>query len=207
MKRSYLALSATMLWLTCLSAHALTKQEALLRLGEVVLKPSENDEQICAWMTPAPLASGIITTLDGDVTVDIASLGGDPHWFAYVDLEPCALLEHDVQYVFIRDTALAQDATVTVVDADNWPALDGDEIEDGPAIGGNRILIYPAIPRPSPTVTAAEPQVPNVDFGGAPDGQEAYPGVTGMFPTLFNSPNAFPGRNGANAGAFQPVVP
>ena len=75
------------------AAHAIPKQTALQILGEQVLKPSSSNDEVCAWMTPAPLAAGIIETLDGDVAVNIAALSGNRQWFVYVDLEPCALID------------------------------------------------------------------------------------------------------------------
>ncbi len=196
------ALAAIMLGATGLvlgpAAHAITKQAALQILGEQVLKPSANDDLICAWMTPASLPAGIIETVDGDVSVNIAALSGNPQWFVYLDLEPCALLEHDVEYIFIDDVT----GIVTTVAADNWPALDGDEIlADDPRVGGTLIHIYPAIPRPS----IEAPFLPGSgsdDYGDAPEGsgREAYPGVPGRFPTLLSTLNAWPGRTGGIAG-------
>ena len=131
MNRTHLFLFAAMAMPLITPVQALTRAQALQLLGEHVLKPSESDELICAWMTPAPLAGGTITTLDGDVSVEIGSLGGGAQWFACVDLEPCAFLEHDVLYVFIEDAATPDGVVPTVVAADNWPALNGVEIEDG----------------------------------------------------------------------------
>ncbi|MDA0767790.1 MAG: hypothetical protein O3A92_13315 [Verrucomicrobia bacterium] len=141
MKCAPLFIVPALLALSLSPAHALTKAEALQLLGEHVLQPSANDDLICAWMTPQALAGGVISTLDGDVSVDIGTLGGGSYWFAYVDLEPCAFLEHDVLYVFIKDSPTPVGVIPTVVSADNWPALDGDEIEDGALIGGRRIEV------------------------------------------------------------------
>lgn len=174
-----------------LPAHALTRQEALRLAGEVI-GPSSSNALLSAWMTPAPLpTAGRLTEIDGNgPQVDLGALA-NASWFVFVDPEPCAMLEHDVTWLLIDDVTGA----VTAHAASNLPAIDGNAILEGDPVAGRFIFIYSAIPRPeakTPNSTGA----PSGDYGDAPDELPAYPSVTGKFPTLYGSANAFPGRTG-----------
>ncbi len=176
--------------------QALSRQEALLILGTEVLKPSDSVDHVVARMLPAPLAGGIVEpTFGGPPTIDVASLGGGPQWFAMVDLEPCALFEHDVIYAFIDDVTGA----VVTFDAADWPMVDGVEIGSASGPGSELILVLPLLPRPNPVAPGSPAAEPVGDYGDAPDGQFAYAGVLGEFPTFFATTNSTLARPGAHA--------
>lgn len=179
MKKS-VALLLGMLWAYMLPAQALTQDEAIRILGREVLKPSLANEEITAWILPQPLTSGVMTPVSRDIpSIDVASaLSGEAQWFAFVDLEPCALFEHPCQYVFIDDVSGA----VHVYDALDWPALDGEALQEGTAPGERWTHVLPILPREE-AVTGAVSLGSAGDYGDAPDGQSAYPGVPGTFPT------------------------
>jgi len=175
--------------------HALTKQEALLMLGSEVLKPRVSLDQVMARMLPAPLASGIVEpSFGGPPTIDVSSLGGNPQWLAMVDLEPCALFEHDVLYVFIDDVT----GVVTTFAATDWPVIDGVEMGESVGPGSELILVFPLLPRPNPIAPGSPTVEPVGDYGDAPDGQFAYSGVLGEFPTFFATSNSVLSRPGAH---------
>ncbi len=176
------------------AAMALTEREALQRLGEVVLLPSSSDDRVAAWMTPSPLSSGTVTPGFGNSpTVDIASISGNPHWFALVDLEPCANWEHDALYVFIDDVT----GNVTTLPATDIPYIDGIPFGDDLAPPDRPIRVYPMLSNPMPIASSA-PAGPDADYGDAPDGQTVYGGVPGAFPTYFNTTNSLFGFNGGH---------
>ncbi|HAV65432.1 MAG TPA: hypothetical protein DCY13_24030 [Verrucomicrobiales bacterium] len=178
------------------ASRALSQQQALERLGSEVLQPSASLDEIAAYLLPAPLASGTITPVAGSSpSVDVAGISGNPQWFACVDLFPCQYFQHPVKYVFIDD----QTGVVTVFDAEDWPALDGYQLADGTAPGTRLIPIFPIVPRPQLVEAPGNLSAPMGDYGDAPEGAPAYPGVTGAFPTLFATVNSVLNRPGAHA--------
>lgn len=194
----------TLCWLTFLScllsltplAQALTKREVLVILAENTLRPSTSEDPLSILMTSAPLATGIIEPQAGTTPeIDVAQVSGNPQWFAFVDLEPGAFFEHDVLYVFIDDVT----GEINSLPALDWPLIDGVPMEDDVSPGGKLIRIFPLLACPEPVMAEANALAPMADFGDAPDGQEAYPSVTGKFPTLWQTTNSRNGSPGAHA--------
>ena len=69
----------------------------------------------------------------------------------------------------------------------------------GGVIGGQRIHVYAGLPRGEEVDSDSDPGAPAADYGDAPDGQLAYPGTLGKFPTLFSTMNGISGAPGAHA--------
>ena len=180
-----------------LTCWAETLSGALQILGEEVLLPSSDLTYISASLTPAPLSTGVVEPIIGDAPViDIASISGNPQWFAVVDLHSDEFYQHEVLYVFIDDS----DGTVTVVDADDWPMIDGVDFASAPEPDPQPVLVVPLVPRPTPIYPETPPEdAPWGDYGDAPDGQLAYIEIPGMFPSRFDTTFSVMDRPGAHA--------
>lgn len=175
-------------------ALGLTREQALTLLGREVLMPSAGSDAVVARMLPAPLSGGVVRpALGGAPVIDVAALGGNPQWFALVDLFPCGLFEHPVNYVFIDDVT----GVVRSFPATDWPDIDG--VPLGAAPGGTPLLVLPLLPRPAPVTPLANALAPLADYGDAPDGVLAYVGVPGRFPSFFATANSVLGRPGGHA--------
>ena len=179
------------LWGVATHASALTQREAIEILGREVLQPSSSLDEITAWILPATLSSGVVESVTGSTPTDIANDFVNPQWFAFVDLEPCAFFGHPCRYIFIDDVT----GEVTPKDAIDWPALDGNAMEEGTGPGERWTRILSILPRPEP-VAGSGFSDPIGDYGDAPDGQQAYTGVTGRFPTSYDPPGPYVGSPG-----------
>ncbi|NQU39351.1 MAG: hypothetical protein HQ523_05315 [Lentisphaerae bacterium] len=181
-------------------APALSSRDVLRILADEVLQPSADTNGISAFLTSAPLSTGIVEqSFGGGPTVDVSTVSGNAQWFALVDLHPCEFFEHDVKYVFIDDVS----GVVTVTNATDWPTLDGYSFDDGPGATDKLIAVYPIVPRPDLQSAVPDPGALLGDYGDAPDGGPAYPGVMGRFATLYsttNSPFAEPGGHTHGVG-------
>ncbi|MEM7384213.1 MAG: hypothetical protein AAF514_04650, partial [Verrucomicrobiota bacterium] len=126
----------------------------------------------------------------------VADLGGNPQWFAFVDLVPCALFQHDVLYVFVDDVT----GEVKTFEALDWPLIDGVEMADFTGPGEKLIHVFPIVPGSARHPAESSPVlgVPSGDYGDAPDGVPAYPGIAGRFPTLYQTMNS----SGQRPGGF-----
>ena len=177
------------------TAAALTAAEALEILGREVLQPSASDAEVTAYLSPAPLVGGVVEPRLGEAPmVDVAGITGNAQWFALVDLDPCALWEHDALYVFIDDVT----GVVETFPATDWPLIDGVAFGQDETPGARVLGIFTIIPRPEPAESAAA-DAPAADYGDAPDDLPAYAvGVTGRFPTRFATTNAVGGRPGGH---------
>lgn len=174
---------------------ALTQPEVLQILGEQVLRPSLDIEEVRVLLVPAPLTSGVVEPYFAPPSIDVAAISGNPQWFAFVDLHACMLFQHEVLYVFIDDTTGA----VVSHAANDWPLIDGAALEDGAGPGQKLVRIYPLVPGPRAFADDPDPLAPAADYGDAPDGGEAYSGIPGRFPTLYATTHSVLGRPGAHA--------
>jgi len=130
----------------------------------------------------------------------ITSEGGDTYsldgatWFAFIDDEPKLLFTHPTRYVLID----GQDGTYKIIN-EVWPPLvndysmwDTDNLKRG-----DLIEFYPLLNMSMP-ISAGQSTAPSADYGDAPDGQDAYYGVAGKFPTYYETSNSILNRPGGH---------
>ena len=165
---------------------AATLQEAEEILAARVLRPSRGRKETAAFLIPTPLAPGSVVERDREdapkrYPISIST------YFAFVDDDPCALFGHRVRYVFIDATT----GKVKVRRDKWWPRVNGTAIYLLPTVRA-----YAQIPHPLPLGMTDDAGGPRGDFGDAPDGADAYPGVPGKFPTRFATVNSVLGRPG-----------
>jgi hypothetical protein len=173
------------------TAGPIGKDEAIEILMADIIEPSLTSERIGAYMLSESLHVGDVVSSESGKEYVI----GESTWFVFIDDAPCAMFEHSVRYVFIY----AATGDYTVVD-ETWPPMINDvPMWDTGTLGrGNLIEIYSILSEPVP-ITSSQSTAPASDYGDAPDGQDAYYGVQGSFPTLFSTTNSKLGRPGAHA--------
>lgn len=161
---------------------ALSLDDAVKILGEHVLLPSSGTNAVNVLMSPTPLTSGIVEPMFGGLpSVNIATISGNPQWFSFIDLEPCAFFEHDVIYAFIDDVT----GVVTTNAASDWPEIDGIEFGDGVGPGQKLIRVYGLLSEPFASTATPSGSAVTADYGDAPDGEAG-----GFFPTLYDTTNS-----------------
>jgi len=155
-----------------------------------------------AHVAPAPLTQDTaVVPAEGQTAF---TPGGD-YWFAFVDEDPFAWFEHEVKFVFID----AATGAMTVEDQSWWPEVDGQSFLDS---GRGLVKVFAAAApewRASQTKQAdgVKAEAPSADYGDAPDDTwDDDPdlvyfrgGISGKFPTLFETDNSVAGRPGGHA--------
>lgn len=165
----------------------ITEEEALEILFEEVIIPTESNNRNCAFMPDEVLQAGdLVSSVDGsEYPVNEAS------WFVFVDDMPEAYYAHPVRYVFIE----AQSGEVTVYD-EQWPPLVNDiDLFDADF---ELIKCFAVVPNAPEVIEESSIDAPVADFGDAPDGQMAYQGIVGRYPTLFATSNSLFSRPGGH---------
>lgn len=158
------------------------KQAIDLLMGSIII-PGASEDRISAFMLPQTLVDGDVVTSEGGETYNIT----EDTWFIFIDDLPNSFYSHPTRYVFIN----AKDGSYEVID-EFWPPLINDFSmwADTSHGKGEVIEFYPVVTTgmaitPSDTSTA-----PQADYGDAPDNLNAYTGIQGRFPTLFNTTNS-----------------
>ena len=173
------------------SAESIEKDGAIEILMEDIIKPSNASDRLGAYMLSEPLQQGDVVSSESGQEYVIEN----NTWFIFIDDEPCAMFEHPVRYAFINATT----GNYTVADEIWPPMINNVSMWDTKTLGrGELIEIYSTLSEPVP-ITGTQTTAPSGDYGDAPDGQDAYYGVNGSFPTLFNTTNSKFGRPGAHA--------
>jgi len=170
---------------------AISKDQAIAILVSEIIEPAAEYKGISASMLSQPLRNGDVVTSEGGQTYSINA----NTWFTFIDDDPLAFFAHDCRYVLINAQTGSYD-----VKNETWPPeinnlsmWDMRNLDRGTLIGLYSILDS-AIP-----VSGSLSQAPRGDYGDAPDGQDAYYGVRGRYPTLFGTTNNQLGRPGAHA--------
>lgn len=168
----------------------ISKDDALEILVSEIIQPAAEYKALSAFMLSQPLQSGdVVTSESGETyTVDRKT------WFVFIDDDPMAFFAHDCRYVFIN----AQTGAYDVVDETWPPEINDHSMWDTAEIGrGNMITLYSVLDSAVPIAGSAGTG-PAGDYGDAPDGQHAYWGVPGRFPTLYDTTNSHFDRPGAH---------
>jgi len=172
------------------AAPLIDKWGAIDILVSDIIPPAADDARISAFMPSEMLEKGdVVTSEDGtDYTIDKNT------WFIFIDDAPQAFYAHATRYVFID----AKTGSYDIFD-ESWPPLINNfSMWDTTSMGrGHLIELWSVLGFPGPIATSAS-TAPSADYGDAPDGQYAYEGVGGHYPTLFNTTNSQFGRPGGH---------
>jgi PKD repeat protein len=172
----------------------LDKWDAIEILVKEIIPPAADNSRISAFMPSEPLQAGDIVSSESGAEYTMATRT----WFIFIDDNPAAFYAHPTRYVLID----AQTGTYQVYNDDWPPEINGYSMWDAQLGRGHLIELWSVLDIPTP-VTASASTAPEADYGDAPDGQDAYYGIPGHFPTLFNTTNShfnLPGGHTLNVG-------
>lgn len=169
----------------------ISKDQAIEILVSDIIEPATEYKDISAFMLSQPLQEDDVVASESGQTYPIDT----STWFIFIDDEPMAFFAHDCRYVFIN----AQTGTYDVVD-ETWPPEINDySMWDTQSVGrGDMITLYSVLDSAVP-IAGVSSTAPTGDYGDAPDGQDAYYGVPGRYPTLYSTTNSQFGRPGGHA--------
>jgi hypothetical protein len=169
---------------------AISKDQAIAILVSEIIEPAAEYKWISAFMLSEPLQEGDVVTSEIGQTYPIDT----NTWFVFVDDEPMAAFVHDCRYVFINGETGSYD----VVNETWLPEINNLSMWDTQSLGrGHIIKLYSVLDSVVP-IAGSPSQAPTGDYGDAPDGQDAYWGIPGGYPTLFNTTNSQFSRPGGH---------
>jgi hypothetical protein len=177
------------------AAPEIDKWGAIDILVSEIIPPAADDSRISAFMPSQPLVKGdVVTSEDGnDYPIEQNT------WFIFIDDNPQAFYTHATRYVFIDAKTGSYD-----VSSQSWPPMINNySMWDTASVGrGQLIELWSVLGFPGPVAGSASIAT-KADYGDAPDGRDAYEGVMGHFPTLYNTTSSQfdrPGGHTANTG-------
>lgn len=170
------------------------KWDAIEILVKQIIPPAASEDRISAFMLSEPLQNGDTVSSESGNDYPITT----NTWFIFIDDNPQAFYAHATRYVFMD----ARDGSYTIVN-ETWPPEINNFSMWNTQLGrGHLIELWSVLDIPTPS-TPATSNAPEADYGDAPDGQPAYYGIPGQFPTLFNTTNSqfgLPGGHTLNVG-------
>lgn len=168
----------------------ITKDEAIEILMSKIMRPSSSTKRISAFMLLQPLQKNDVVSSESGSESTIKS----NTWFVFIDDNPSALYAHGTRYAFID----AKTAAYDIFDEMWSPLINNVSMWDTKNLSrGYLIEIYP-IWNSSVPILGSVGAAPRCDYGDAPDDQDAYIGIVGKFPTLYNTSNSMFGRDGGH---------
>jgi PKD repeat protein len=166
------------------------KDDAIAILVSKIIKPADSTDGISAYMLSQPLQNGDVVTSESGNQYPINT----NTWFIFIDDEPLAFFAHPARYVFID----AQTGSYNISNETWPPRINNFSMWDTQNLGrGHIIELYSILNSPVP-IAGSSSQAPRGDYGDAPDGQDAYYGVLGRYPTLYNTTNSLFNRPGGH---------
>ncbi len=172
----------------------LDKWDAIEILVKQIIPPAAAETRISAFMLSEPLQAGDTVSSESGNSYSITTRT----WFIFIDDNPQAFYAHATRYVFMD----AQTGSYNIVNESWPPEINGYSMWSGQVGKGHLIELWSVLDAPTPISPVAS-TAPEGDYGDAPDGQLAYYGVPGHFPTLFNTTNShfgLPGVHHLNVG-------
>lgn len=158
-------------------------------LGEVLL-PASASSRVTAHMPSKPLSGGDVVTSETGTRYSI----GASTWFVFIDDAPEAFFAHPVRYVFI-DAASGEYEVVT----ESWPPeINGDSLWNAPTQAWHLIEVLSVLDS-AVHGSSSSSNAPKADYGDAPDETDAYWGIPGRFPTLYDTKNSVQEQHGCHA--------
>jgi PKD repeat protein len=172
----------------------LDKWDAIEILVKEIIPPAASEDRISAFMLSEPLVAGDTVSSESGASYDIAT----KTWFIFIDDNPQAFYAHATRYVLMD----ARDGSYTIYN-DSWPPeINGYSMWNDQLGRGHLIELWSVLDIPVPLTPVAS-DAPDADYGDAPDGQDAYYGIPGHFPTLYHTTNShfsLPGGHTLNVG-------
>ena len=169
-------------------------EQAIDLLMNNIINPGSSNNRISAFMLSQPLQNGDVVTSESEDEYNISNNS----WFVFIDDDPEAEFAHDTRYLFIDEKTGDYN-----IYNNTWPPLinnislfDPDNLSRG-----NLIEFYPVLNYSEPVVNISgdvDDSSISGDYGDAPDNRDAYYGVTGRFPTFYNTTNSLFGRPGGH---------
>jgi hypothetical protein len=168
----------------------ITIDDVIKTLMSDILEPASSNERKSAFVLTEYLGSKDTVYSDDGNDYQI----NDPTWFVYVDDDPEAEFAHDTRYVFFDGKTGNYE-----IKEEKWPPLINDVSLFDASFEDDLIEIFPILNYSEPIQSFTLNQdAPNGDYGDAPDGQDAYYGIPGHYPTLFSTTNSLFGRPGGH---------
>ncbi len=164
----------------------ITKDDAMEILMGRIIKPASSDDRLSAFMLSKPLQKGDVITVESGENYEI----NKTTWFVFIDDDPQAFFAHSTRFVLID----AKTASYNIINEVWPPTINNLSMWDM----DNLIEIYCVLNSSLP-LSENYTVAPYGDYGDAPDGQLAYYGIDGEFPTLYNTKNSKFNRTGAHA--------
>ncbi|GAF75406.1 unnamed protein product, partial [marine sediment metagenome] len=170
------------------------KWDAIEILVKQIIPPAASEDRISAFMLSEPLVAGDVVTSESGADYPITTRT----WFIFIDDNPQAFYAHATRYVLMD----ARDGSYTIFNEDWPPEINGYSMWNTQLGRGHLIELWSVLDIPMP-ITPVASNAPEADYGDAPDGQDAYYGIPGQFPTLYNTTNShfnLPGGHTLNVG-------
>ena len=170
------------------------KWDAIEILVKQIIPPAASEDRISAFMLSEPLQAGDVVTSESGADYPITTRT----WFIFIDDNPQAFYAHATRYVFMD----ARDGSYTIANETWPPEINGYSMWNTQLGRGHLIELWSVLDIPVP-LSPVTSNAPEADYGDAPDGQDAYYGIPGQFPTLFNTTNShfgLPGGHTLNVG-------
>jgi len=171
------------------------KWDAIEILVKQIIPPAASEDRISAFMLSEPLQAGDVVSSESGADYPITTRT----WFIFIDDNPQAFYAHATRYVLMD----ARDGSYTIANETWPPEINGYSMWDTQRVGrGHLIELWSVLDIPVP-LSPVTSNAPEADYGDAPDGQLAYYGIPGHFPTLFNTTNShfgLPGGHTLNVG-------
>ena len=166
------------------------KDGAIAILVGKIIKPADAYKRISAFMLSQPLQNGDVVTSESGQSYPINT----DTWFVFIDDEPLAFFAHPTRYVFID----AKTGSYNISNETWPPRINNISMWNPQNLGRGQLIVLYSILDSAVPISGSTSQAPTGDYGDAPDGQDAYYGISGRYPTLYNTTNSQFNRPGVH---------
>jgi len=166
------------------------KDGAIAILVGKIIKPADAYKRISAFMLSQPLQNGDVVTSESGQSYPINT----DTWFVFIDDEPLAFFAHPTRYVFID----AKTGSYNISNETWPPRINNISMWNPQNLGRGQLIVLYSILDSAVPISGSSTQAPTADYGDAPDGQDAYYGIAGHYPTLYNTTNSQFNRHGGH---------
>ena len=166
------------------------KDGAIAILVGKIIKPADAYKRISAFMLSQPLQNGDVITSESGQSYPINT----DTWFVFIDDEPLAFFAHPTRYVFID----AKTGSYNISNETWPPRINNISMWNPQNLGRGQLIVLYSILDSAVPISGSTSQAPTGDYGDAPDGQDAYYGISGRYPTLYNTTNSQFNRPGGH---------
>ena len=166
------------------------KDGAIAILVGKIIKPADAYKRISAFMLSQPLQNGDVVTSESGQSYPINT----DTWFVFIDDAPLAFFAHPTRYVFIN----AKTGSYNISNETWPPRINNISMWNPQNLGRGQLIVLYSILDSAVPISGSTSQAPTGDYGDAPDGQDAYYGISGRYPTLYNTTNSQFNRPGGH---------